>query len=223
MKIILDAGHGGKDPGAVGNGLQEKDLTLAIVKYIGRFLEGYEGVNVLYTRTDDRFLELSERADIANRADADYFLSIHINAGGGTGFETYIHTNASSKSVAYQNVIHPEVMAAIGNVADRGKKRANHAVTRETHMPAMLGENLFIDSADANKLKSDSFLQQIALGYVNGMAKAFGLVKKQAPAPQPAPSDKLYRVQVGAFRDRNNAETLLQQLKAKGFDGFITD
>lgn len=180
IKIMLDPGHGGKDPGAVANGLREKDLTLAIVKHIGRLLSEYEGVEVHYTRTDDRFLELSERTAIANKLNVDYFISVHINAGGGTGFESYIYNgNVSNATIAYQNVIHPEIMKAIGNVRDRGKKRANFAVLRETKMPALLTENLFIDNAsDAAKLKSEQFLLQIAHGHVIGLEKAFGLKKK---------------------------------------------
>ncbi|GAJ44909.1 hypothetical protein GT2_23_00630 [Parageobacillus thermoglucosidasius NBRC 107763] len=80
-------------------------------------LSDYEGIEVHYTRTDDRFLELSERAELANKLKADYFISIHINAGGGTGFESYIYSgNVSSATIAYQNVIHAEIMKAIGNV-----------------------------------------------------------------------------------------------------------
>lgn len=180
VKIMLDAGHGGKDSGACGNGLKEKDLTLAIVKKIGALLDQYEGVEVSYTRTDDRFLELSKRADLADNAKVNFFNSVHINATpSGTGFESFIHTNASSQSVAYQNVIHAEIMKSIGNVKDRGKKRANHAVTRETHMPSILTENLFIDNPADNKLlKQDDFLDKIAQGHVNGYEKAFGLKKK---------------------------------------------
>jgi N-acetylmuramoyl-L-alanine amidase len=180
VRIVLDAGHGGQDSGAVGNGLREKDLTLKIVKHIGRLLSEYEGVEVHYTRTDDRFLELSERAAIANKLKVDLFISVHINAGGGTGFESYIYNgNVNAKTIAYQNVIHAEIMKAIGGVKDRGRKRANYAVLRLTNMPAILTENLFIDNAnDAEKLKSDQFLQQIAYGHVIGLEKAFGLKKK---------------------------------------------
>lgn len=225
IKIMLDAGHGGKDSGAVGLGLKEKDLTLTIVKKIGKLLGEYEGVKVLYSRTDDRFLELSERADLANKADADFFQSIHINATPtGTGFESFIHTEASSKSVAYQNVIHPEVMKAIGKVKDRGKKRANFAVVRETNMPAILTENLFIDNPNDNKLlKQDSFLDKIAQGHVNGYVKAFGLKKKVA-APkkeEPKKDGSLHRVQVGAFSDPKNAENLAEELKKKGYKTYI--
>lgn len=226
VRIVLDAGHGGKDSGAVGNGLREKDLTLDIVKKIGNLLAEYEGVEVHYTRTDDRFLELSERAEIANKLKADYFISVHINAGGGTGFESYIYNgNVSQAAIAYQNVIHQEIMKAIGNVRDRGKKRANYAVLRETHMPAILTENLFIDNAnDAAKLKSEQFLLQVAHGHVQGIVKAFGLKKKATPQPQQKSSDgKMYRVQVGAFADRKNAERLAAELKKKGYPVFIAD
>jgi len=224
VRIVLDAGHGGHDPGAVANGLKEKDLTLSIVKHIGRLLSEYEGVEVHYTRTDDRFLELSERAAIANKLKADYFISVHINAGGGTGFESYIYNgNVSQATIACQNVIHAEIMKAIGNVRDRGKKRANYAVLRETKMPAILTENLFIDNkTDAVKLKDAKFIEAVARGHVLGIAKAFGLKKKAAPAPSTsAPAGTLYRVQVGAFSNRANAEALVKKLKALGFDAFV--
>jgi N-acetylmuramoyl-L-alanine amidase len=224
MKLVIDPGHGGHDPGTVANGLKEKDLTLTIAKHIGRMLAEYEGVEVHYTRTDDRFLELSERAAIANKLKADYFISIHINAGGGTGFESYIYNgNVNAKTIAYQNVIHAEIMRAIGGVKDRGKKRANYAVLRETNMPAILTENLFIDNAnDAAKLKSDQFLQQIAYGHVIGLEKAFGLKKKAKPQTNEKSFDgKIYRVQVGAFSDRENAERLAEELKKKGYPAII--
>ncbi|WP_044895970.1 N-acetylmuramoyl-L-alanine amidase family protein, partial [Bacillus alveayuensis] len=185
VRIALDAGHGGKDSGAVGNGLREKDLTLAMTKHTGRMLGEYEGVEVIYIRTDDRYLSLEERVAIANKAGADFFLSFHVNAGGGTGFESYIYNgNVGAKTIAFQNVIHQEIMKAIGNVRDRGKKRANFAVLRGTKMPALLTENLFIDNVnDATKLKSEQFLLQIAHGHVQGIVKAFGL-KKRAAASQ---------------------------------------
>jgi N-acetylmuramoyl-L-alanine amidase len=180
VKFVLDAGHGGHDPGAVANGLKEKDLTLTMAKHAGRMLEDYEGTEVIYTRVDDRYLSLEERIEIANKAGADFFVSFHINAGGGTGFESYIYNgNVGPRTSAFQNVIHNEIMKAIGNVRDRGKKRANYAVLRETKMPAILTENLFIDHpTDAAKLKSEQFLLQIAHGHVEGIVKAFGLKKK---------------------------------------------
>jgi len=183
-KIMIDPGHGGKDPGAVGNGLQEKELTLDIAKRIKRILETeYTGVQVRLTRETDTYLDLSQRAKLANQWGADFFLSIHINAGGGTGWESYRYTAASSRTAAIHDTIHAAVIAAVGaGIKDRGKKAANFAVLRETKMPALLTENMFIDHAqDAVLLKEPSFREKLARGHVLGLEKAFGLKKKGSP------------------------------------------
>jgi N-acetylmuramoyl-L-alanine amidase len=228
VRIALDAGHGGTDSGAVGNGLQEKNLTLNIVKKIGDMLKDYEDVEIIYTRTDDRFIELSERAAIANRAGADFFLSVHINAGGGTGFESYVYNGGvSSQTVALQNVLHGEILVAMrqfGNITDRGKKRANYAVLRETKMPAVLTENLFIDSNDAKYLKNEAFLKAVGEAHARGIAKFLGLPQKTKPQPQQKVSDeKLHRVQVGAFADPDNAKQLAEELKKKGYPAIVVE
>ncbi len=78
--IVIDAGHGGHDPGAVANGVREKDLNLKVALKLGQYLEDLLKVNVVYTRTDDRFVELHERGHIANQAGAKLFISIHANS-----------------------------------------------------------------------------------------------------------------------------------------------
>lgn len=177
VKLFIDPGHGGTDTGAVGNGLREKDLTLAIALRIRDLLEGYQNVDVRLSRENDSTLSLTQRTDMANNWGADYFISIHINAGGGTGFESYIYTSASQNSVNYQNIIHSEIMKLL-NIVDRGKKSANFHVVRETNMPALLTENGFIDNPqDAEKLKQTSFLDLIAQGHVNGLIQVFGLTQ----------------------------------------------
>lgn len=105
--IVIDAGHGGKDPGAVGAKLKEKDINLRVALALGKLLEGEQDVNVVYTRKTDVFVELSERAHIANKNKADLFLSIHTNASAGNksvnGTETYtlgMHRAASNLEVA---------------------------------------------------------------------------------------------------------------------------
>src|SRR5690625_6628775 len=86
--VVIDPGHGGHDPGAVANGLREKDLTLDISKRTKRYLErNYKGVKVYLTRTNDKYLTLAQRANYANRKNADLFVSMHINAGGGRSEE----------------------------------------------------------------------------------------------------------------------------------------
>lgn len=181
LKVMLDPGHGGKDPGAVANGLQEKNLVLTIAKRIKDILMSeYEGVEVRLTREADVFLKLADRAKLANDWGAELFLSIHINTGGGTGFESYIHQSKSTPSMAVQNHVHAEIMKHMVGVTDRGKKSANYAVLRLTKMPALLTEVLFIDRAtDATMLKNSAFLEQVALGHAIGVAKALGLKRKE--------------------------------------------
>lgn len=226
VKIFIDPGHGGSDPGAVGNGLQEKNLTLQIAKRIESILKNeYTGATVKLSRTGDQTLSLKQRTDMANKWGADYFVSIHINAGGGTGYEDFIYNgNVSSKTVAYQNVMHEEITKAV-DFKDRGKKRANFHVLRESKMPAFLSENGFIDNAaDAKKLKDSAYIEKIARGHVNGLVRAFGLKKKVASKPtQNKTSGKLYRVQVGAFADKKNAEKLAAELKKKGYSVLIVE
>ncbi|GGJ73203.1 N-acetylmuramoyl-L-alanine amidase [Anoxybacillus voinovskiensis] len=228
-KIYWDKGHGGDDPGAVANGLQEKNLTHKIVEYAMVYLEAnYTGFEQRVTRTGDQTLTLSQRADMANAWGADVFVSVHINAGKGTGFESYVHPNASPQSIALQNVLHGEILSAMRGfeaIIDRGKKRANYAVLRETRMPAVLTENLFIDSNDAKLLKNEAFLKAVGEAHARGIAKFLGLPQKANSAPsqpqQKVSDGKLYRVQVGAFADRKNAERLAEELKKKGYDAII--
>ena len=181
VKIYIDPGHGGTDPGALGNGLREKDLTLRISTRIRDILVAeYNNVSIRMSRTGDTTLSLSQRTNDANAWGADFFLSVHINAGGGTGYEDYIYPGSSAPTTTYQNNIHAEVMKLV-DFRDRGKKTANFHVLRETNMPALLSENGFIDTvADANKLKSASFIEALARGHVNGIAKSFNLPKKNS-------------------------------------------
>src|SRR5699024_182816 len=91
VKIFIDPGHGGSDPGAAANGLQEKDICLQIARKLqGILKQRYTSHQIKLSRTTDKTLTLKERTEMANRWDADYLVSIHVNAGGGTGFESYI-------------------------------------------------------------------------------------------------------------------------------------
>ena len=179
FKLFLDPGHGGSDPGAVGNGIREKDITLKIATKIREFLlNEYSNVSVLMSRTGDTYPTLSDRTNAANSWGANYFLSIHINAGGGTGFESFVYPGVGTPTTTYQSTIHSEIMK-LSQLSDRGKKQSNLHVLRESNMPALLTENGFIDNAnDAAKMKSDSWITNVARGHVNGLAKAFNLQKK---------------------------------------------
>ncbi|MBS4188664.1 N-acetylmuramoyl-L-alanine amidase [Bacillus sp. FJAT-49705] len=178
-KIFIDPGHGGTDPGAVGNGLLEKDLTLQISKRIRDLLLEYENTQVKLSRETDQTLSLNQRTNMANAWCADFLLSVHINAGGGTGYEDFIYPGTGGATAAYQNAIHEEVMKLV-DFHDRGKKQANFHMLRESNMPALLTECGFIDNAnDAAKLKQTTYIEKIALGHANGIVKAFGLKKKE--------------------------------------------
>ncbi|WP_245921025.1 N-acetylmuramoyl-L-alanine amidase family protein [Melghirimyces profundicolus] len=142
-------------------------------------------VNVLMTRTTDTYVSLADRVALANSNGADYFVSIHINAGGGTGFESYIYDGTvSSNTINWRQILHDTIMSRIGsawNVSDRGKKRANFYVLRETAMPAVLTENLFIDtSQDLSKLNNPSFISTLAQAHADGIAQALSLPAKLA-------------------------------------------
>ncbi|WP_363549519.1 N-acetylmuramoyl-L-alanine amidase [Caldifermentibacillus hisashii] len=202
VKIFIDPGHGGSDPGAVANGLQEKNLTLAISKKIRDKLANYEGVEVKLSRESDTTLSLTQRTNAANSWGADYLISVHINAGGGTGFESYTYNKSyagKQETNRKRSILHAEIMRQLNGVRDRGMKEANLHMVRESKMESVLTENLFIDNAnDAALLKQDSWLDKIAQGHVNGLARAFGLRLKQKAQPQPQPQPGgTYTVQPG--------------------------
>ena len=103
--VVLDAGHGGHDPGNIGNGYLEKKIALAIVLNVGKKLEKHPDIQVIYTREDDTFVDLFERGEIANQANADLFVSVHCNAHNSDayGTETYVlglHANRQNFEVA---------------------------------------------------------------------------------------------------------------------------
>ncbi|WP_369361747.1 N-acetylmuramoyl-L-alanine amidase [Priestia megaterium] len=199
-KVWLDAGHGGFDSGAVGNNLREKDITLQLVLYIQSYLkQNYQNVEVELTRSTDVFVSLSDRAKRANSWGADIFVSIHVNAGGGTGFETYTYpTTGLNQTFILQKALHTEVIELIrtyGSIVDRGLKKANYAVLRETKMSAVLTENLFIDTAiDADKLKKESFLNELGEAHARGIAKYLDLPSKKGNLYVVQANDTFYSI-----------------------------
>src|SRR5699024_4246870 len=136
IKIFIDPGHGGYDPGASSNGLVEKNLNLIIAKEIERRLKQYVDIEIMLARNTDEHLELAERTKMANDWGADYFFSVHINAGGGAGIESYIHnTNSTADEKTKQTIIHETIVKGLGSsVRDRGQKQANFHVLRESNM-----------------------------------------------------------------------------------------
>jgi len=192
MVVVVDPGHGGNDPGAVGpSGLHEKDVNLAIARHAANYLLSC-GVEVILTRNTDTDVSLAERVDIANRAGAVVFLSIHVNSGGytATGAETYYHHgSAEGKRLA---VCVQEQMTALG-LYNRGVKDDTSLysgglyVLRETAMPAALVEVAFISNPNeeawlANPDNQDAAGKAIAKGVCEYLGVPF-VEGKQEPKP----------------------------------------
>ncbi|BBA78967.1 N-acetylmuramoyl-L-alanine amidase [cyanobacterium endosymbiont of Rhopalodia gibberula] len=167
--VIIDPGHGGKDPGAVGlRGLQEKDVILPISLDVSRLLQE-QGVQVKLTRNADYFVSLQGRADLANRVGADIFVSIHANAVGGS------RSNINGMEVFYyghqdlSEAIHRSIVCSI-NVDDRGVKKGRFYVLRKSGMPASLVEVGFVTGTEDNRKLSDpAYRLQMAQAIAQGI------------------------------------------------------
>ncbi|MFC0187322.1 N-acetylmuramoyl-L-alanine amidase [Fictibacillus aquaticus] len=158
-RIVVDAGHGGSDSGAVGNGLTEEYINLDTSLRLEKRLK-LAGVNVIMTRRTDAYPTLSERVQIAKDGKGEMFISIHTNSGGGTGAETYYYGASepaspySAKSKKLAELIQKRMVSILG-VKDRGYKHGDFHVIRENPMVGNLVELGFIDSAtDAKNLGS---------------------------------------------------------------------
>lgn len=177
MLIVIDPGHGGNDPGAIGaNGLKEKDITLDIALRLGGILQT-RGVEVIYTRSIDVFVALNERANKANQLKADYFISIHVNSASSSnarGTEAYIY-RADGRTDKLAERVQKE-LTKVNELVDRGVKKGDFAVLRETNMPAILIEVAFISNKDEEALlRQPSFLEKTATGIANGIVDFLGI------------------------------------------------
>jgi len=186
MKVCIDPGHGGSQPGAVGYfGTKEKDITLQVALQLRDVLKT-AGVDVVMTRESDKDVrtakqsnELQARCDVANNSKADVFISIHCNASNDSsahGTETwYYPKDAKSKTLA--QFIQTELVKQIG-LRDRGVKQGNYYVTRYTKMPAVLVELAFISNPEEEVLlRNKAFQRKCAVGIANGILLFFGMPK----------------------------------------------
>ncbi|MEQ9645648.1 MAG: N-acetylmuramoyl-L-alanine amidase, partial [Sandaracinaceae bacterium] len=152
--VVVDPGHGGRDPGAVGcESLEEAPTVLDVAQRVQGILEA-EGLSVALTREDDRFVELSARAAFANSMGAELYVSVHSNSNGGTpasGTETFVANSASGTSVTMGGFLQEEMILAWG-LRDRGLKRANFTVLTATRMPAALTEIAFTNRCDPDAM-----------------------------------------------------------------------
>ena len=194
-KVVLNAGHGGKDSGAVGNGLKEKDRALDYTLAVGKELSRH-GVKVEYTRTTDVFIELHDIAKHANSTNADLFISFHLNSFSNTsakGFEIYHYPN-SSKGSKLARDIHSEVVSNKLYTIDRGVKIANFSVLKNTKMPSTLIELGFISNKeDVNLLlrKQAAMVQAITKGILKNLGIKYQSTTSKPVVEEIEPSRKV--------------------------------
>ena len=217
-KLVIDLGHGGNDPGAIGlNKTYESNIVLAIGKELDKLLKNYD-LEVKFTRLSDTYLSLSERVKIANDFKADYFLSIHINSSTDKsvrGTEIWQYSNKNNKLNKFSNKLCKDI-SNIFNIRNRGVKFSqNFFVLKNTNMPSALIEVDFISNIDAEKdLNISDNIKAIALAIKDNLLDLFGLDKDT--------NNSLYRVCIGSYKDKNNAINQVKLAKDKGFtDAYI--
>lgn len=233
FKIALDAGHGKYTAGKRclksidKNETREWFLNDRICDKVEKKLSAYDGYSLV--RVDDTTGEtdvsLGMRVRQANNFGADFYLSVHhnagINGGKGGGIVSIVYTKASQTSNDYSKIIYDEMIKTTGLKGNRSTPLAKQDlyVCRETKMPAVLVECGFMDSAtDVPIILTENFADAAAEGIVNALVKIGNLTKKVVPTET---SKKIYRVQVGAYSVKANAEAMLKKLKAEGYDAII--
>ncbi|MBC2196802.1 N-acetylmuramoyl-L-alanine amidase family protein [Listeria booriae] len=193
-KVFIDLGHGGTDPGAVANGLVEKEMARVTAYAVKYELEKY-GIETYLSRTGDTYPSLGDRSNSANKWGADLFVSVHYNAGGGDRAEV-IHSIAGGTSkVLAQHIIDAiknEMKQNVGSIPIYSKKGSDgkdyHAVIRQTKMPAVIVEPAFIDSDD--RFIVDTVAEQQAMGraIAHGILKTLGIDYKTAAEKPETPN-----------------------------------
>lgn len=211
--IMLDAGHGGSDPGAVYQGRKEKDDTLKMTLAIGEILQN-NGVDVVYSRVTDVYLSPYQRAMLANEAKVDFFISIHRNSfptdNVVSGVESLVYNKTGIKYEMAEEI--NEQLETIGFVNLGVNARPNLVVLKRTDMPAVLVEVGFVNSNVDNALFDENFqtiAQVIAEGILDVLEQEGDL------------KEEVYSVQTGAFRNPRYAQNFLDDLISMDFPAII--
>ncbi len=212
--IMLDAGHGGSDPGAVYQGRKEADDTLRLTLTVGEILQN-NGLDVEYTRTTDVYETPYQKAMEANNAGVDFFVSIHRNSfptdNRVSGVESLVYDLSGIKYEMAQNI--NGQLETVGFVDLGVKARPNLVVLKRTKMPAVLVEVGFINSDVDNQIFDINF-EDIARAIADGILETLNVGDSEFP---------YYRVQVALFRNWNYAQRMLEELTAQGFPAFLDD
>lgn len=211
-KIIIDAGHGGDNPGATYEGRKESDDALRLALAVGEIL-AEDGFDVVYTRTEDITQSVGEKAALANESGADLFISIHRNAAARdnlyNGVQTLIYAPGGLRQTVAENIVDQLENVGFQNLGV--DIRPDLVVLNRTKMPAVLVEAGFIDSDKDNTL-FDSRFDETAKAIADGILLSLDHQEEDLP---------VYTVQVGLFRNRIYADNLQLRLKRQGYPAVI--
>ena len=218
MKVFISAGHGGSDPGAVANNTKEKDLNLSIALACRDELVRH-GVSVKMSRTKDENDPLSDEIKECNAYAPDLAVSIHNNAGGGDGAEVFYHYGGGKSKTLADNILAEIVKVGQNSRGAKVRKNSNgkdyYGFIRETSAPSVIVECAFVDNAkDLAILATEGNRKEMGVAIAKGVLKTLGV-------PYEVEKRSLYRVQVGAYLVKANAEAMQKKIKAVGFDAFI--
>ncbi|NWQ41451.1 N-acetylmuramoyl-L-alanine amidase [Bacillus sp. EB106-08-02-XG196] len=226
IKITHAAGHALVTPGKQSpDGYKEWQVTSEIVKLVMLELENYE--RVIQKRIDDSTgksdIPLKKRCELINGWGANVHIDYHLNAYGSGwnnagGTETYTYTTKPKEAAALAEKIQTNLVKELG-FRNRGIKAADFQMVRETKMTAILIEFAFMTNHnEAIKMRTEEYQKKAAKSVVDGLVAQYGLKKKPAVS---STVDVVYRIQVGAFSDIDNAKSLVEELKAKGYQAII--
>jgi N-acetylmuramoyl-L-alanine amidase len=223
-KVFIGVGHGGADPGAAAHDkTKEKDLNLSIAKACGAYLERH-GVQVRFSRARDEDDPVAQEVAECNAYAPDLAVDIHNNAGGGDGAEAFYSRVGGAGKILAVNIL--AEIAKLGQRSRGAKTRTNsaghdyYAFIRETHAPAVIVECAFVDSPDLAIIDTEAERIKMGEAIACGILLTLGIDDK--PSPSPTEPSKLYRVQVGAYKDKRRAEAEVARLTRLGIKAAIT-
>lgn len=223
-KVFIGVGHGGSDPGAVGY-VREKDVNLTMALACRDELVA-NGVEVAMSRTRDENDTLSEEIKECNSYDPDLAIDVHNNAGGGDGFEALVSIVGGLGTTLAKNIEAEIKLLGQNSRGIKTRKNASgrdyYGFNRETNCPAVIVEGAFVDNAtDVKAIDTVAEQKEFGRAYARGILKTLKDMGKLEEVKE-EPTDKtLYRVQVGAYSLKANAEAMQKKLKAAGFDAVI--
>ena len=222
MKIVVDYGHGGSDPGAVANNVYEKNINKLIGERVKYHLERHSQT-VILTRHNDEYVSLDERVNIINRNNCDIGISIHCNSFSDStaqGVEVYTWGNGTRETQLGKLVLNSVIKDKLYN-KNRGLKQEQFRVL-SPQIPICLIELGFITNIQDKTLILDN-IENFAVAITKGLLGFYEIAYKSENKTPTGPKSKLYRVQVGAYSNPENAKKMQEVLKNLGIESIIKE